>query len=313
MTTTMNLLSTLQLRLLLEYAWKRCGATEEELKEYLTRFQAMTSQQAFDLINAWSELPETRLSAPPVVVPEWTATVTPPATPPAPLAPMTEARRILAKYSSTCTICNQTITVGQWIWYLKGQKATHDWCGKPGTPPVAAPVTSPRDYQCRTCMATFPTMLEREEHFQAYHAAPLARFSCAKCGAMFTTNDLCDRHTQTAHPLPAAYPIPDKGYYAVEVPVNGVMTMRFYRVTQRRPPYDKHFTFARQSGENWVAIDASERKLAAAIICAAPVLAMEAYGKLLGHCGCCGRALTDPESRARGIGPECIKMYPDRQ
>ena len=28
-----------------------------------------------------------------------------------------------------------------------------------------------------------------------------------------------------------------------------------------------------------------------------------------GHCGICGKALTDPESMAAGIGPECIKMF----
>jgi len=27
------------------------------------------------------------------------------------------------------------------------------------------------------------------------------------------------------------------------------------------------------------------------------------------HCACCGRALTDPDSRAAGIGPECIEHF----
>lgn len=31
------------------------------------------------------------------------------------------------------------------------------------------------------------------------------------------------------------------------------------------------------------------------------------FGQLIGRCGCCGRALTDPQSKMRGIGPECIK------
>ena len=31
------------------------------------------------------------------------------------------------------------------------------------------------------------------------------------------------------------------------------------------------------------------------------------FGKLTGRCGCCGRTLTDPNSKMRGIGPECIK------
>ena len=30
-------------------------------------------------------------------------------------------------------------------------------------------------------------------------------------------------------------------------------------------------------------------------------------GKLTGRCGCCGKTLTDPDYKMRGIGPECIK------
>ncbi|MTD55699.1 DUF6011 domain-containing protein [Amycolatopsis pithecellobii] len=33
----------------------------------------------------------------------------------------------------------------------------------------------------------------------------------------------------------------------------------------------------------------------------------ENYGKLTGHCGWCGKALTDPDSKLRGIGPECAR------
>lgn len=29
------------------------------------------------------------------------------------------------------------------------------------------------------------------------------------------------------------------------------------------------------------------------------------FGRLIGKCGCCGRWLTDPESKMRGIGPDC--------
>ena len=31
------------------------------------------------------------------------------------------------------------------------------------------------------------------------------------------------------------------------------------------------------------------------------------FGAVTGRCGCCGRTLTDPDSRMRGIGPECAK------
>jgi hypothetical protein len=32
------------------------------------------------------------------------------------------------------------------------------------------------------------------------------------------------------------------------------------------------------------------------------------FGKLTGRCGCCGKALTDPDSKMRGIGPECAAV-----
>jgi hypothetical protein len=32
------------------------------------------------------------------------------------------------------------------------------------------------------------------------------------------------------------------------------------------------------------------------------------FGKLTGRCGCCGKTLTDPNSKMRGIGPECAGL-----
>lgn len=40
-----------------------------------------------------------------------------------------------------------------------------------------------------------------------------------------------------------------------------------------------------------------------------PQRAAIAYGRLTGHCACCGRLLTDPDSVARGIGPICADGY----
>ncbi len=47
-------------------------------------------------------------------------------------------------------------------------------------------------------------------------------------------------------------------------------------------------------------------------ILADPEAAMELYGKKMKRCAYCGRPLTDPESQARGIGPDCWeeKHYP---
>jgi hypothetical protein len=38
-----------------------------------------------------------------------------------------------------------------------------------------------------------------------------------------------------------------------------------------------------------------------------PLAAVELYGQKLGTCGVCHRTLTDEESRARGIGPVCLR------
>ena len=42
-------------------------------------------------------------------------------------------------------------------------------------------------------------------------------------------------------------------------------------------------------------------------IAADPVEALVRYGKLIGACGYCGRTLTDEQSRADGVGPECFE------
>lgn len=45
------------------------------------------------------------------------------------------------------------------------------------------------------------------------------------------------------------------------------------------------------------------------VVLADPVASMMLFSKVIGDCGRCGKTLTDPESRTRGIGPECIKHY----
>lgn len=53
-------------------------------------------------------------------------------------------------------------------------------------------------------------------------------------------------------------------------------------------------------------LDQQSRFTAAAVD---PLGASILYGRLTGNCGCCGRALTDPESVARGIGPVCAEQF----
>jgi hypothetical protein len=115
-------------------------------------------------------------------------------------------------------------------------------------------------------------------------------------------------------PAPAAVDIPaiewkrfDKNnkpmcqYFAVEI--DG--TTKFYRIKPGTKP-----------GWWWVDAQASDamypvRNVATktAIIKAITdhgvTACMEAYGRLIGSCGRCGRTLTDETSRAKGIGPDC--------
>ena len=45
------------------------------------------------------------------------------------------------------------------------------------------------------------------------------------------------------------------------------------------------------------------------LIVADPLAAAKRYGHALGVCAVCGRALTDPDSIAAGIGPVCAKRF----
>ena len=303
-----------QVHFLLDLAWKCCDATEAELQDYAVRFRQMTNLQAGDLIQTWNKLPVLRTEPRPVLGPVPSGTPVPvlpvPTTPPAQPAP-NPARLMPAKFNSTCGKCRQNIGIGQQIYYIKGYYANHQACGIPTVKtgmsipaPAPVPASSPPDPQirCDECSASFYTSGQLAVHKDTIH--PMRRYRCNECFSYFSTQVILDNHTRIAH---TPYPIPDVGYYAVSVPVNGVMTMRFYRVTKRRNSTTR--TFLRKSSDRLVTIDPVERQMAAAIILAAPKLAMEAYGKLIGRCGCCGRQLTDPDSIALGIGPECIKRY----
>lgn len=46
------------------------------------------------------------------------------------------------------------------------------------------------------------------------------------------------------------------------------------------------------------------------LICQNWMRAAKEFATKLERCGRCGTALQDPESRSRGIGPECVKHWP---
>jgi Family of unknown function (DUF6011) len=94
--------------------------------------------------------------------------------------------------------------------------------------------------------------------------------------------------------------VPD-GRYAVE---HGGQPVRFYRVAT-----------SEATGRRWMMVQASDdlhrigyqQKVEALtqVLADGVQAAMERYGRELGHCGHCGRTLTNDESITRGIGPVC--------
>lgn len=90
------------------------------------------------------------------------------------------------------------------------------------------------------------------------------------------------------------------GRYAVEE--NG--ELHFFKVTNGRKA---GFVFLDiQASDDWHSIrNVTRIRSVLALIAADPKAAMVRYGKELGQCGRCGRTLTDPNSRAKGIGPDC--------
>lgn len=303
----MTMATSTQIDILLTLAWKCCDATETELQEYATRFSGMSTEQACDLMNEWNKLPITRTSMRPGFAPV--------------PVPNPNPRRMVARYPSTCSACNKPIAVRQEIFYIKGYFATHSGCGFPtvkgkgwsGTATQSQSSGSGlRLFVCPDCSVSFTNQTVLNDHLRTVHrtvAIVNPPGQIAGFGVQTTP------YSGTAAPRPQIV-IPEKGYFAVEIWIEGSMQMRFYRVTERKNKYTTnpptYKVFLRQSGDNFVTIDPDEKAMAAAVINAAPILAKEAYGKLLGQCGCCGRSLTDPESRARGIGPECLKLYPNR-
>lgn len=90
--------------------------------------------------------------------------------------------------------------------------------------------------------------------------------------------------------------------YAVEM--DGVL--KFYRI---KPGFKPGFYFIDvQASDDLHSIRNRGTKdaIVAAIIAAGPEACMARYGQELGECGRCGKTLTDADSRARGIGPDCL-------
>ncbi len=82
---------------------------------------------------------------------------------------------------------------------------------------------------------------------------------------------------------------------------------RFFRVDKPTEGRWKGYTFlkVRASDHFYPIKDKERREAILAEIAKEPVQAMNEYGIRLGHCGRCGRTLTNIDSRLRGLGPIC--------
>jgi hypothetical protein len=95
-----------------------------------------------------------------------------------------------------------------------------------------------------------------------------------------------------------------EGRYAVDTEAGH---LGFYKVDRPTEGKWAGWTFVKvQAGPEWHPVKSRATKAAIlAKIAADPKGAMLRYGVELGHCGHCGRELTDETSRAYGIGPVC--------
>lgn len=99
------------------------------------------------------------------------------------------------------------------------------------------------------------------------------------------------------------------GRYAVE---NEDGVLRFYRVDKPEEGRWAGRTFVSvQASDDWFPVKArdSRNAILAKIQADGPREASMRYGREIGHCGICGRTLTDNESIARGIGPVCAQKF----
>jgi hypothetical protein len=91
------------------------------------------------------------------------------------------------------------------------------------------------------------------------------------------------------------------GRYAVTLA--GEDTLRFFKVANGWKP---GVVFVdEQAGPDTFPIKSRTRRVAILATIAADTDALARYGRELGTCGMCGLPLTDPTSRALGIGPVC--------
>jgi len=108
----------------------------------------------------------------------------------------------------------------------------------------------------------------------------------------------------TGAALAASQGMPEPGYYAVEW--NG--DLKFYRVAEGKDHNAGRIFLNRFRTDYLDRPQARERREAVALILADPLAASMRFAKESIRCYRCGRRLTDKDSRARGLGPDCAAM-----
>jgi DNA polymerase-3 subunit epsilon len=109
--------------------------------------------------------------------------------------------------------------------------------------------------------------------------------------------------TQVTPPAPTSVP---EGRYAIRAEDN---TVGFFLVQKGTGKWDGYTFLKRQAGDEELPVKGAARGQIMAAIEKNPKAAAVLYGTELGVCGLCGKALTDPESRAVGIGPVCATKF----
>lgn len=150
---------------------------------------------------------------------------------------------------------------------------------------------------CGNCRNEVPAEAGRIEkvngRWTAYHLD-------GTCPAKAAESDGEGRKSTTP---PTATPDVEAGRYAVETEEGH---LAFYRVDRPTEGRWAGYTFLKvQASDELHPIKGAAAKAILTKIAVDPKGAMLRYGLELGHCGHCGRTLTDETSRAAGIGPVC--------
>jgi hypothetical protein len=116
------------------------------------------------------------------------------------------------------------------------------------------------------------------------------------------------RTQRTAAPASTDIEVP-AGRYAIDTEDGAINETAFYKVDHGKDRWAGRVFVSRMvGGHDDIAVkDPKTRATILAKIAADPEAASLRFGREIGVCGRCGITLTNDESRARGIGPECAK------